>query len=432
MTLKTRIRNLTLIAMIGVGLGSVLILAGYGKIQAAFEKETLTRSINEQIEKLIPSLLLPEQREGVVLLLNKFKSDEQLLDIRILEKADAEPQTKLDEISIAWPIIESGQNLGYLYKSKKATGVFTSKLFLFELLFLIVILMAVWGAVLWTMRRVTSQDIPRELDALLKWTESHLSTAPESGRPELKFEEFRQLSFRIKTLIDYYEKTREQAVIGQLTSGIMHDIKTPLHSLMTAYHLIQELPIHDPKRSERMESLVRVSGTKLKKIFDIVELTLDGYRDLKINPVDLDLKMTLLKSLTETKDLLVQRGIQVELDLIPTQLRHDRVQLSRVFTNLIKNAAESFDEIKNNTESPRVRLSMYENKVTIEDSGPGLKINSEKIFSLFGSTKPRGSGLGLLVSKKIVEAHKGLIRAYPSKDLKGACFEVTFPEEACS
>jgi signal transduction histidine kinase len=431
MTLKTRIRNVTLVSVVAVGLITALILFGYWKIHASHEKEALAQSVPEQIEKLIPSLLLPEQIEGVELLLERFKTDEQLSDIRILPNPRDLPKLDSDHVSIVWPIEESGQILGYLYKTKQTLGLLHTN-FVKELMITFVILLFVLFAIFWAMRRVTSEDIPRELDALLKWTESLLSSETEIDHPKLKFEEFKQLSFRIKTLIEQYELSREQAAIGQLTSGIMHDIKTPLHSLLTAYHLADEIPQNDPKRVERLEGLAKVSGTKLKKICDIVELTLDGYRDLKINPVNSDLKVTLLKSLTESKELLDQRGILVELNLTSSQVKHDRVQLSRVFSNLIRNAAESFDDLKFSPQTPRVRVSISGHKVMIEDSGPGLRNSSDKIFSIFRSTKPRGSGLGLLVSKKIIEAHRGLIRAYPSQELKGACFEVEFPEDAYS
>ncbi|MFN8945705.1 MAG: ATP-binding protein, partial [Pseudobdellovibrionaceae bacterium] len=65
--------------------------------------------------------------------------------------------------------------------------------------------------------------------------------------------------------------------------------------------------------------------------------------------------------------------------------------------------------------------------VVIEDSGTGLPEQVDSIFRLLKSTKPHGSGLGLLISKKIIEAHHGRIIASQSEELKGAQFEILLP-----
>ncbi len=63
----------------------------------------------------------------------------------------------------------------------------------------------------------------------------------------------------------------------------------------------------------------------------------------------------------------------------------------------------------------------------IEDSGPGMPTSSKKTFRIMKSSKPNGSGLGLLVSKKIIEAHGGDISVETSESLKGAKFIISIP-----
>ncbi len=428
MTLKNRINRLTVVTVVTVGVGAFILLIGYEKFHATYEKDIMIHSSSEQVEKLIPSLLLPEQKNGVEFLLQKFKTEENLFDIQILKQSNLPYSENSNLISVIFPITESDQTLGYLYKAKTSSGILSSKAFFQELFITSIILLSVIFSLFWSFRKITSYDIPQELNTLLAWTESLLSAHSNIQEPKLKFEEFKKLSLKIKDLIDDHEKTREQAIIGQLTSGIMHDIKTPLHSLLTAYHLAQEVPSTSPKKMDRLENLARTCGIKLKKILEIVENTLDGYRELKINPKNLDIKNTLLKSLSDSKEILDQRGIEVTLEIPEHEvsIAHDPVQINRVFSNLIKNAAESFDELKFSTSAPQLKLTLSKNaQITVEDSGPGLKADPKKVFSIFHSTKPRGAGLGLLISKKIIEAHRGSIRASSSKSLSGACFEVT-------
>ena len=66
-------------------------------------------------------------------------------------------------------------------------------------------------------------------------------------------------------------------------------------------------------------------------------------------------------------------------------------------------------------------------KLTIEDSGSGFKVSPDKAFRAFRTTKTRGTGLGLLISKKIVEAHNGMIMASNSSEFGGAKMEVMLP-----
>ena len=68
--------------------------------------------------------------------------------------------------------------------------------------------------------------------------------------------------------------------------------------------------------------------------------------------------------------------------------------------------------------------------VFIEDNGLGLPKVHDNFFKTMKSTKPHGSGLGLLVSRKIIEAHDGQLRAGKSKELNGAQFEIELPRRA--
>jgi signal transduction histidine kinase len=106
----------------------------------------------------------------------------------------------------------------------------------------------------------------------------------------------------------------------------------------------------------------------------------------------------------------------------------DATQLERALVNLIKNGIEAANASSSNkTVLVKARLSGEEVSISVEDSGAGLGREPEDVLTSLRSTKPHGTGLGLFVSKKIIEAHRGRLVAGSSSGLKGAVFEVTLP-----
>lgn len=221
---------------------------------------------------------------------------------------------------------------------------------------------------------------------------------------------------------------REQYVYSQIARGVIHDIKTILQSLKIASDLASE-----SQTEARMKNLLKVSQLKLPDLLDIVDTTLDGSRDIHIKAQKNSLNKTLEKSLNTLRSLPISNGV----DFIVEQdneifISHDSVQLERVFTNLIKNGVESINELESGERKIHVRFALEEKDfvaVCIEDSGKGLPKNADSVFRLLKSTKEHGSGIGLRVSKKIVEAHHGRLSASHSRNLGGAKFDVVLPTE---
>jgi signal transduction histidine kinase len=222
---------------------------------------------------------------------------------------------------------------------------------------------------------------------------------------------------------------REQAVYSQVAQGVIHDIRTLLQSLQVATDLASE------KQSEdRYKNLLTVSKSKLPNLLAIINTALDGSREIQIRPSSSDLIKTLKNSIDTNQAIAVSKNISIDFASKNESLliAHDPLQLERVFTNILKNAVEAVDETK--SIDKKIKISFESSidskvKIIIEDNGPGLPIKPESVFRLLKSTKIHGSGLGLLVSRKIVEAHFGTIRASQSSDLKGAKFEIEIPRE---
>lgn len=131
----------------------------------------------------------------------------------------------------------------------------------------------------------------------------------------------------------------------------------------------------------------------------------------------LDINEVIVETLAFTRSEAARQGVSTQTELCddPPPLVGDRVQLQQVFVNLILNAVDAMDGV---TERPRV-LTIRSRPdtsrsvvVDVEDSGIGLPpSDASRIFDVFFSTKPGGLGIGLAVSRSIVELHGGSITA---------------------
>ena len=267
---------------------------------------------------------------------------------------------------------------------------------------------------------------------ILKPINSLVDTTTGLTEPEpLWPTEIQEISKRLATSFE----ERDQAIYGQMTRGIIHDIRTLLHSVLSAIDLVKEQPELSDKRSARLETLFKAAGTNLPKINSLIDLTLDAGRDVSIQSRPNNLTQTLKQSISTNQALNIAQNISIQISNIPESLlvSHDPVQLERVFTNLIKNGLEACLENKKGSTSSAVTISGSIDSndktvsIAIEDTGKGLSKEPNRVFRLLRSTKLHGSGLGLLVSRKIVQAHGGKLTATHSKNLGGAKFIVQLP-----
>lgn len=238
--------------------------------------------------------------------------------------------------------------------------------------------------------------------------------------------EIQEISQKLNTSF----QQREQVIYTQIAKGVIHDIKTILQSMQIATDLANETP-----SESRMKNLLKVNTEKLPSLLSIVATALDGSRDISVSPIKSDILDTVRKSIETSQTLPVAKNIELQLLDPPNDILvpHDPIQLGRVFTNIVKNAFEAIDSTDSSQKKIQVSFNLKDKDfvgIVVEDSGVGLPKINEGFIRPLKSTKPHGSGLGLLVSKKIVEAHGGKLILGPSNELGGAKFEVKIPTEA--
>jgi len=123
-------------------------------------------------------------------------------------------------------------------------------------------------------------------------------------------------------------------------------------------------------------------------------------------------------------------SIRTELDLgLPTATA-DRIQLQQVLMNLMLNGVEAMRDMGGELTVKSGRTEGDQLLISVSDSGVGLPSeDAERIFEAFFSTKPQGTGMGLALSRRIIEAHGGRLWASPNK-ARWAVLQFTLPSEA--
>jgi signal transduction histidine kinase len=145
----------------------------------------------------------------------------------------------------------------------------------------------------------------------------------------------------------------------------------------------------------------------------------------------LDVNEFVLEVVDLTQSEIVRNSVRFSVDLagnLPT-VPGDRIQLQQVMLNLIANAIEAMSVIQDRQRSLIIATDILNNavRVAVTDNGPGIDTQTaQHLFNAFASTKPEGMGMGLAISRSIIEAHGGRLWTEPN-DESGATFRFTLP-----
>jgi signal transduction histidine kinase len=236
-------------------------------------------------------------------------------------------------------------------------------------------------------------------------------------------------------IMDVEEQLRQQeklSVLGLVAAEVAHEIRNPLTVLKMLYHSLDLRFAEDDPRSRDAQ----IMGEKMDQLNAIVERILDFARTGEPQRKRLSLG-TLLEELDVlTRHKLRQQGIDVVRCLPPDlpEIMADPVQLNQAFLNLILNAAEAMPqggriEIEAGRASIDIDGEMREAvQLEFRDNGAGIPQERQtRLFkSLFETTKSGGTGLGLAVVSRIVEAHHGEI-SVESRPECGTTFRLVLP-----
>jgi C4-dicarboxylate-specific signal transduction histidine kinase len=221
--------------------------------------------------------------------------------------------------------------------------------------------------------------------------------------------------------------------IGELTAAIAHEINQPLAALVTQGNACLRWLAHEPPNLREGRSSAEAmidSGLRAAEVISRLRAMMKKsppHRDM-LNINDAILAVTALVG-TEAQRNRVSLRTELSNDL-PLVLG-DRIQLQQVLLNLIMNAIEAMRGI-DQTQRKVLVVSRKDDEskgvlVEVQDSGAGLEgLALDRLFDAFYTTKPDGMGIGLAVSRTIIESHGGQLRALPNVP-KGAVFQFQLP-----
>ena len=233
----------------------------------------------------------------------------------------------------------------------------------------------------------------------------------------------RDLTERVK-MEKKFRDTERMAYIGQITTSLSHEIRNPLSAVTMNLQILKKNP--QLKTNDRRRIVIAEKG--VTRLEGILKELLDFAKPLQLafGPTDVNQILSSCAELLEMKFEEKKLSIIVSLDIDIPKVKGDRGKLEQVFINLLLNALEaspdngkilvSSDYRRNNGQGQAI--------VTIEDEGPGIPEEQvEAIFKPFVTTKSKGTGLGLTMVSRIVDAHGGRIRV-ENRSPFGASFEV--------
>jgi C4-dicarboxylate-specific signal transduction histidine kinase len=223
--------------------------------------------------------------------------------------------------------------------------------------------------------------------------------------------------------------------LGELTASIAHEVNQPLAAIVTNGNAtLRWLGGKTPNFDEARQAVERIikdsyrASAVISRIRTFVKKTPPRNDLVDINEVIVEVFALAQNEARRSRVLLKQ---QLKQDL--PQVRGDRVQLQQVILNLIINGLESIAKSKNGTRELSVRSDRDEADnvvIAVSDSGEGLDAaNLDHVFDAFFTTKPDGMGMGLAISRTIIESHGGRLWA-TSNSPHGAVFQFSLPTNA--
>jgi PAS domain S-box-containing protein len=226
------------------------------------------------------------------------------------------------------------------------------------------------------------------------------------------------------------QATRVRA-LGELAAGIAHEVSQPLAAMITnARAGIRQLDTRSTNTSV-VRDVLRDIVSDGQRASDVITRIRGLVKQEPLRRAPLAVNDVIDDVVALSGRMLRQRRVALKLDLSPDLPRvvGDRVQLQQVLLNLVLNAADSMHNANGKGRALAIRSSRRDGRVAVavQDSGGGLQpAVLERIFTPFFTTKPEGMGVGLSISRSIVEAHGGVLKL-TSNSSHGATFEFELP-----
>jgi len=228
-----------------------------------------------------------------------------------------------------------------------------------------------------------------------------------------------------------------------------HELRNPIQPILGLIEVILS-HINDPKQAELLEVVRRNAKRLMRLSTEILDVTRIESKSLELKKEEFNLNDVIINAINDItlgREFLNNNN-NIRLSYKPQDIlvRADKDRITQVVSNLLDNAIKSLKkggkggtviiEVGKNSRTTRRRIVELQDKednddivvVSIKDDGPGIDPEvMPRLFSKFVSTFSQGTGLGLFISKSIIEAHSGMLWAENNSDGKGAAFMFSLP-----
>ena len=226
----------------------------------------------------------------------------------------------------------------------------------------------------------------------------------------------------VQSLISYSAKL---AALGRLTSGVAHEVRNPLNAMMIHVELLRDRLASTPPDVQQSLDII---GSEVQRLDRVVQGFLRFMRpqELSLKALDLNALLGSVAALLEAE--WQARGVHFhwEVDSALPPIRADEELLRQAFLNILQNACQAMP-VGGTVSISTAREGRELIRVSIADEGVGIPAeNLEKIFKLYFTTKPDGSGIGLSIVYRIIQMHDGTIEAR-SENRQGTTMVVRLP-----
>ena len=207
------------------------------------------------------------------------------------------------------------------------------------------------------------------------------------------------------------------SLAGEMATGLAHELNQPLTAIAAYVHVCLQI-LHSERLStdELVELLNKVTSQSVRA-GEIIRRLRAFVRKMETQREAADINELIHDALRFAEIEARQQGVRLRVDLVDSlpPVLVDYIQIQQVVLNLVRNGIEALETVDSQRRSVTVRTALADNdtiKVSVSDTGPPLSEDvMGKLFEPFFTTKATGMGLGLSISRSIVEAHGGRLWA---------------------
>lgn len=237
-----------------------------------------------------------------------------------------------------------------------------------------------------------------------------------------------------RALFTEHAHTSRVIALGEMASGIAHEINQPLTAIVSFADASRRLIQTRRDDTDSLNRALRQISDQAQRAGDIIRRLRDFVKKKEPKRVPLDVNELIMAAVEMTSHDAERNGISLTVDFgtSPLHALVDRLQIEQVVLNLIRNSIDSVNESGGQDGSIEVRSGLDDGMavIAVSDNGVGIKASElASVFKPFYTTKGKGTGLGLSISRSIAEAHDGELSLDADRE-RGAIFILRLPAHA--